>query len=202
MGALVPLRELSPPQRRAVERLCLVREQRGHRDAGRNREIPIIRTHQPRLLSEVRLDSDLRHHPAADRDALLYRRVRLRRGTGAKGWLLPGRTAALVSRRRTLEQLPQGLALVTRRPPILSNKHYDKASAFTPDNLLREARRQKQLQPAQVPEVCVLDPDGDIVRHLHATGRAERAADWACYHTELWCFAHDGHAFGIIGCAV
>ncbi len=91
---------------------------------------------------------------------------------------------------------------MTDRPPILSNKHYDAASAFTPDNLLREARRQKQLQPAPVPVVCILDPDGDIVRHLRATGRAERAADWACYHTELWRFAHDGHACGIIGCAV
>ncbi len=88
------------------------------------------------------------------------------------------------------------------RPPILSNKHYDTASAFTPDNLLREARRQKRLQPAPVPEVCILDPDGDIVRHLRATGRAERAADWACYHTDLYRFAHEGHDYGIIGCAV
>ena len=91
---------------------------------------------------------------------------------------------------------------MTRRPPILSNKHYDKASAFTPDNLLREARRQKQLQPAQVPEVCVLDPDGDIVRHLRASGRAARATDWACYHTELWRFEHESHSYGVIGRAV
>ena len=91
---------------------------------------------------------------------------------------------------------------MSTRPPILSNKHYEAASAFTPDNLLREARRQKNLQPAPVPEVCILDPDGDIVRHLRATGRAERAADWACYHTDLYRFAHAGHAYGIIGCAV
>jgi uridine phosphorylase len=91
---------------------------------------------------------------------------------------------------------------VASRPPILSNKHYGAASAFTPDNLLREARRQKRLQPAPVPEVCILDPDGDIVRHLRATGRAERAPDWACYHTDLYRFEHDGQAFGIIGCAV
>jgi uridine phosphorylase len=53
-----------------------------------------------------------------------------------------------------------------------------------------------------VPEVCILDPDGDIVRHLRATGRAERAADWACYHTDLYLFENDGHPYGIIGCAV
>ncbi len=91
---------------------------------------------------------------------------------------------------------------MTNRPPILSNKHYDSASAFTPDNLLREARRQKQLQAAPVPEVCILDPDGDIVRQLRATGRAVRAADWACYHTDLYVFEHEGQAYGIIGCAV
>jgi hypothetical protein len=31
--------------------------------------------------------------------------------------------------------------------------------------LLREARRQKGLPSAAVPEVCILDPDGDIVRY-------------------------------------
>jgi uridine phosphorylase len=91
---------------------------------------------------------------------------------------------------------------VNTRPPILSNKNYDTASAFTPDNLLREARRQKQLPSAAVPEVCVLDPDGDIVRHLRATGRAARSPTWACYHTDLYVFEHEGHAYGIIGCAV
>jgi uridine phosphorylase len=91
---------------------------------------------------------------------------------------------------------------VSTRPPILSNKHYAAASAFTPDNLLREARRQKNLQPAPVPDVCILDPDGDIVRHLRATGRAERAADWACYHTDLWLVSNEGRTYGIIGCAV
>jgi hypothetical protein len=31
-------------------------------------------------------------------------------------------------------------------PPILAQKHYTQPSAFTPENLLREARRQKRLQ--------------------------------------------------------
>jgi hypothetical protein len=49
-------------------------------------------------------------------------------------------------------------------PPILAGKHYDEPSAFVPENLLREARRQKGLKDGTVPSVCVLDPDGDIVR--------------------------------------
>ena len=57
-------------------------------------------------------------------------------------------------------------------PPILDNKHYGEASAFAPENLLREARRQKGLNDGVVPEVCVLDPDGDVVRQTKADHRA------------------------------
>ncbi len=88
------------------------------------------------------------------------------------------------------------------RPPILSNKHYMEPSVFTAQNLLREARRQKSLAPAHVPRICVLDPDGDIVRWLVATRHAERDSHWACYHTDLFTFARDNMRFGIIGCAV
>ena len=87
-------------------------------------------------------------------------------------------------------------------PPIFSNKHYNALSAFTPESLLREARRQKGLLAAAVPEICVLDPDGDIVRYLRAAGRADRHPDWACYHTDLYVFRHERHEYGIVGCAV
>ena len=86
--------------------------------------------------------------------------------------------------------------------PILSHKHYHAPSLFAPEGLLREARRQKGLGETRVPEVCVLDPDGDLVRHLLATGRAHRSGEWACYHTELHCFAHENIEFGIVGLAV
>jgi uridine phosphorylase len=88
------------------------------------------------------------------------------------------------------------------KAPILSNKHYAEPSVFTAENLLREARRQKSLPRASVPRICVLDPDGDIVRSLVAERRAERDPRWACYHTDLYSFAHDEMSFGIIGCAV
>ena len=87
-------------------------------------------------------------------------------------------------------------------PPILRHKSYETSSAFTPENLLRQARRQKRLPNIAVPEICILDPDGDIVRNLRATGRASRHAGWPCYHTELYVFCHDGHEYGIVGCAV
>jgi uridine phosphorylase len=87
-------------------------------------------------------------------------------------------------------------------PPILSGKDHGAASVFEPANLLREARRQKLVPEAAVPEVCILDPDGDILRALRGAGRAEPSTAWACYHTELFEFEHEGIRFGIIGCAV
>lgn len=87
-------------------------------------------------------------------------------------------------------------------PPILRDKAYDNASEFTPENLLREARRQKALAESPVPAICVLDPDGDIVRHLRATGRTHRDPAWACYHSDLYRFESGGRGYGIVGCAV
>jgi uridine phosphorylase len=87
-------------------------------------------------------------------------------------------------------------------PPILRDKHYDAPSTFTPESLLREARRQKNVPHAPIPEVCVLDPDGDTVRHLRANGRTRPAEGWACYHSEMDGFEEGGREYGIVGCAV
>jgi uridine phosphorylase len=90
----------------------------------------------------------------------------------------------------------------TSKPPILAGKEYEAASVFEPANLLREARRQKGLAQGDVPEICLLDPDGDILRALRRAGRATPSPGWACYHTELYEFDDEGMRFGIIGCAV
>ena len=87
-------------------------------------------------------------------------------------------------------------------PPLLDNKSPTAKSVFDPSALLREARRQKGLATVNVPSICVLDPDGDIVRRLKATGQAQLAKDWPCYHTELYTFAIGSQALGIVGCAV
>ncbi|NJO35454.1 MAG: nucleoside phosphorylase [Rhodospirillales bacterium] len=87
-------------------------------------------------------------------------------------------------------------------PPILCNKHYDNVSVFAPESILREARRQKGIAEAPVPAVCVLDPDGDMVRHLKTVGRGRRDARWACYHTELYRVDERGIELGIVPCAV
>lgn len=86
--------------------------------------------------------------------------------------------------------------------PILANKNPLAPSAFTPESLLREARRQRGLPLASVPPVCVLDPDGDIVRFLRKHGRAEQDRAWACYHTELYRHARGELELGFVPFAV
>jgi len=87
-------------------------------------------------------------------------------------------------------------------PPILREKHFEEVSAFRPESILREARRQKRLTDTAVPAVCVLDPDGDMVRQLKAIGRARKDEGWACYHTELCRVYEADIELGIVPCAV
>ena len=86
--------------------------------------------------------------------------------------------------------------------PLLDAKDYAAPSVFQPENLLREARRQKNVPAGDVPPICVLDPDGDLEAHLLRTGLAKPSPYWACYHTTLSVFEHAGLSFGIVGRAV
>ncbi len=87
--------------------------------------------------------------------------------------------------------------------PIVNGKEHASPSVFQPEALLREARRQKGMSLLDVPQVCVLDPDGDVVRHLKRTRAGRIHKGWACYHTELLAFDLDGIGeVGIVGCAV
>ncbi len=95
------------------------------------------------------------------------------------------------------------LAKRTADEPLpLCNKDYAAPSVFLPENLLREARRQKNLPTQAVPEICVLDPDGDLVCQLRSAGRAQRCPGWACYHTTLYHFEHARERFGVVASAV
>lgn len=86
--------------------------------------------------------------------------------------------------------------------PLRDNRNPSSPSVFQPAALLREARRQKRLATVDVPALCVLDPDGDIVRRLRHTGQAQPFPNWPCYHTALDTFTLAGHTVGIVGLAV
>lgn len=92
--------------------------------------------------------------------------------------------------------------MTPERPPLLDGKDYEAPSLFEPANLLREARRQNHLPDVPVPRIALLDPDGDIVRHLAGVGRGRRHPGWACYHTTMWTVDLDGIELGVVGMAV
>src|SRR5262245_10803308 len=91
---------------------------------------------------------------------------------------------------------------VNVKSPLLARCDHAAPSIFRPENMLREARRQKGLSSAPVPPVCVLDPDGDIVDHVRRQSVATPSAHWACYHTRMWEWTSGGIHYGIIGRAV
>lgn len=112
--------------------------------------------------------------------------------------IVPGHAAFDVLAITLPARAPQDTAM----PPFVTATDHDESSVFQVENLLREARRQRDLGAAPVPAVCLLDPDGDVVRHLVPRGRATRHRDWACYHSELWTTDHRGREIGIVPCAV
>ncbi len=53
-----------------------------------------------------------------------------------------------------------------------------------------------------MPATCLLDPDGDIVRHLSTSGRGRLHPGWACYRTQMWTVDLGGVTIGVVGMAV
>ena len=86
--------------------------------------------------------------------------------------------------------------------PLLLRDDHNRPSVFRPENMLREARRQKGLPPGRVPRSCVLDPDGDMVRYVRKNKNAVCSSTWACYHTKMWEWEEMGERYGIVGSAV
>lgn len=79
---------------------------------------------------------------------------------------------------------------------------FDEPSLFRAENMLREARRQRGLAQHDVPSICVLDPDGDLLSFLRGHHGASRMEGWACYHTDLWLVDWQGLRFGVVARAV
>ena len=99
----------------------------------------------------------------------------------------------------TGEPRPQAAAAgADEIPPLLELKAHGEPSVFTAANLLREARRQRQLPEVVIPAVCILDPDGDLARYVQGHADASSDPGWACYHTTLHRFELADREVGII----
>jgi hypothetical protein len=104
-----------------------------------------------------------------------------------------------VSEVRTRRNGRPALDVLTGSAPLLERKDHGAPSVFRPENMLREARRQKDLNVGAVPQVCLIDPDGDIVSHVRRKYAAALCENWACYHTRMWQWSVGDVRCGVIG---
>lgn len=82
-------------------------------------------------------------------------------------------------------------------PPILGHA-LDQQSEFTPENLIDDVRRSRQIPVGVVPPLCILDFDGDITDWLVREGIAKPFEPWACFHSSMFAMDLEGVACGII----
>ena len=87
---------------------------------------------------------------------------------------------------------------------LRSRADHDEPSVFVPESLLREARRQRRsARRRRSRRTCLLDPDGDVVRHLQADRPRPPLADLGLLpHRSLGDRASAGEPIGVVGNAV
>ncbi len=71
-------------------------------------------------------------------------------------------------------------------------------TAFTPESLVEAVRADRRLSSEPIPQVCVLDFDGDLTDWLVSTRSAQPCKSWACFHTTMFLVEMDGASCGIV----
>ena len=83
------------------------------------------------------------------------------------------------------------------KPPLLDHP-VDQPSVFTPHNLIESVRRARQIPEGPVPELCILEFDGDLTDWLVAQGLAKPYSSWPCFHSTMFVLELEGVTCGII----
>lgn len=74
----------------------------------------------------------------------------------------------------------------------------DEPTAFSPEDLVAAVRRQRDIGSRPIPEVCVLEFDGDLTDKLVDRGEVRPCECWPCFHTRMWLWPRDEPRCGII----
>lgn len=80
--------------------------------------------------------------------------------------------------------------------PLLDHPLHE-PTVFRPEDLV-QAVRQRRLGAADMPEVCVLDFDGDITDALIGNHEVSPCDAWPCFHTSLRIWDFEGLRCGVI----
>src|ERR1700741_4881212 len=81
--------------------------------------------------------------------------------------------------------------------PLLNHRH-DEQSAFTPQSLMTSVRRARSVPDGDVPQICILEFDGDITDWLIEHGLARKVSSWPCFHTTMFSIEVEAILCGII----
>ena len=87
------------------------------------------------------------------------------------------------------------------RIPLLCHS-LETASSFTPESLIDAVKTSRRLPSIAVPDVCVLEFDGDLTDHLVQSRSVEPWPTWACFHTPMFAMNVDGATCGIVPRAI
>lgn len=90
------------------------------------------------------------------------------------------------------------LQMLMKRSLPLFKHSLDAPSTFSPEALVKAVRQQRQLEPGTVPQVCVLEFDGDLTDWLVSTGVARPCKSWPCFHTTMFSLDVGGITCGIV----
>jgi len=85
--------------------------------------------------------------------------------------------------------------------PLLTHP-LDLQSDFTPQALIEAVRIKRGLVSVAVPEVCILEFDGDLTDHLVQNKAVSPWRNWACFHTPMFALEVDGIPCGIVPRAI
>ena len=81
--------------------------------------------------------------------------------------------------------------------PLL-NHELNEESAFTASRLMESVRSLQGIQPMALPEICILEFDGDLTDSLVSQGLATKVPGWACFHTTMYEVDCGGVRVGVI----
>jgi len=81
--------------------------------------------------------------------------------------------------------------------PLLNHPLHE-PSTFRPEDLVEAVRGQRRLDALDLPEVCVLDFDGDITDALVDAREVWACEGWPCFHTSMWALPVGGFYCGLI----
>jgi uridine phosphorylase/ubiquinone/menaquinone biosynthesis C-methylase UbiE len=84
-----------------------------------------------------------------------------------------------------------------RQLPLL-NHPLHAPTVFRPEELVQAVRDQRQPEATDIPEICVLDFDGDLTDALVNAHEVQACEAWSCFHTSMWSLTIDGQRYGII----